>query len=302
MKKPFILTFGSCGWDRIFTASEDGKQKLVYEEEGRKNSHQALAAKRAGADSMLISFVGDDEIGKKVLDSLNNCGIDTRFIKVINGETTEINHQILDEVTKDYSLIRFPSPLSQYYTKEMVSEYKEWILKADAVILVSKQNKDFLEEVINFCYKNNIVTILTVSHDKFDINNKDDFETLKKVSFIACNYKEACSLTKLDDIHEMLKLLPNIIMTHGSDGVYYASCDKVEHEEAIKVDNVVETNGAGDTFAGYFITFYVNGISKDECIRYAQCAAALEIQKMGVLNAIPIKEEVIELYNKTYNN
>lgn len=108
---PFILTFGSCGWDKIFRQNEDGTQELIYEEEGRKNSHQALAAKRAGADSMLISFVGDDEIGKKVLESLNNCGIDTRFIKVIEHESTEINHQIFDPKTKDYSLVRFPSPL-----------------------------------------------------------------------------------------------------------------------------------------------------------------------------------------------
>lgn len=67
-KQPFILTFGSCGWDRVFYKNAAGNEgEFVYEEEGRKNSHQALAAKRAGAISMLVSFVGDDEIGEKVL-------------------------------------------------------------------------------------------------------------------------------------------------------------------------------------------------------------------------------------------
>ena len=37
------------------------------------------------AKSMLVSFVGDDEIGKRVLESLTHCGIDTRFVKVVKG-------------------------------------------------------------------------------------------------------------------------------------------------------------------------------------------------------------------------
>ena len=298
--KNLVLTFGSCGWDKIFSMDKDGNKHLIYEEEGRKNSHQALAAKRVGANSMLISFVGNDEIGKMVLDSLNKCGIDTRFIKTVEGEPTEINHQILDEVTKDYSLVRFPAPLSSYYTPDMVDQYKDWILRADAVILVSKQNKDFLEEIIDFCYKNNILTVSTVSHEKFDVNDKKDFETLKKVSFIAGNYKEVSTLTKKEDINEIFKLLPNIIMTNGSDGVYYMNNDKLIHEEAVKVDNIVETNGAGDTFIGYFIVFYVEGMKKLKCIRLGQCASSLEIQKMGVLNAIPNRSDVIDLYSRLY--
>lgn len=183
----------------------------------------------------------------------------------------------------------------------MVDQYKDWILKAKAVILVSKQNKDFLEEIIDFCYKNNIVTVLTVSHEKFDINNDKDLETLKKVTFIAGNYKEISLLTKKDNINEMFELLPSIIMTDGGNGVYFMDNDKLVHEDAIKVDNIVETNGAGDTFIGYFIVFYIEGISKLKCIRLGQCASSLEIQKMGVLNAIPFRDDVFELYNKIFN-
>lgn len=298
---PFILTFGSCGWDKIFRQNEDGTKALIYEEEGRKNSHQALAAKRAGANSMLISFVGDDEIGKRVLESLNNCGIDTRFVKIVENESTEINHQILDPKTKDYSLVRFPSPLSQYYTPDMVKTYEEWILKADAVILVSKQNKDFLEAIIDFCYDNNIPTVLTISHEKFDISDNKDFETLKKVSFIAGNLSESKALTKKENEHDMLELLPNLIITRGGEGVYFTNeLGEFSHEDAIKVDNVVETNGAGDTFIGTFITYHTRGLDKTTCIRLGQCASSLEIQKMGVLDAIPYKEDIEKVYEEYY--
>lgn len=284
----------------IFSLDKEGNKKLIYEEEGRKNSHQAVAVKRAGANSMLVSFVGDDEIGKKVLESLNNCGIDTRFIKVVSGKSTEVNHQILDETTKDYSLIRFPADLSYIYTKEMVDEYKNWILKADAVILVSKQNKEFLDEIIDFCYKNNIITVLTVSHEKYDINNINDLETLKKITFITGNYKESSTLLKEVDINKMIKTLPNLIVTNGENGVYFMDDGKVVHDKAISVSNVIETNGAGDTFIGYFLEFFIEGKTKLDCIRIGQCASALEIQKMGVLDTIPMRKDVLDLYNKIY--
>ncbi len=114
-----------------------------------------MVALRAGASaSVFVSFVGDDEIGSKVLKSLNECGLDTKYVKVVNGYKTEINEQYLDEVTKDYTLKRGPSELSQNYSFEMVDEYKQDIKLSDIVILVSKQPKDFLCKVMDFSYEN----------------------------------------------------------------------------------------------------------------------------------------------------
>ena len=183
----------------------------------------------------------------------------------------------------------------------MIETYKEWILKADAVILVSKQNKDFLEAIIDFCYENNIPTVLTISHEKFDISDSKDFETLKKVSFIAGNFSEAKTLTKKENEHDMLSLLPDLRITRGGDGVYFTNeLGEFSHEDAIKVDNIVETNGAGDTFIGTFITYYTKGLDKTTCIRLGQCASSLEIQKMGVLDAIPFKDDIERVYEEYY--
>lgn len=302
--KPFVLTFGSTGWDRIFYKNEDGSEELIYEEEGRKNSHQALASKRAGAESMLISFVGNDEIGKKCVESLTNCGIDTRFVKTVPGETTEINHQYIDKITRDYTLKRFPANLSQNYSPSMVDEYKDFILKASFVILVSKQPKDFLTAMINFCSENNIPTVLTISHKKFNISDNSDFETLKKCTFIAGNFEEGKDLTGKIAPEEMLEILPNLILTKGSEGVWFRDENgKLCHEDAVKTKNVVETNGAGDTFIGNLIVIYSEKeLPLTECVKKAMCASTLEIEKMGVLNAIPYREQTEELYAKYFSD
>lgn len=303
VNKPFILTFGSCGWDRIFYKNSDGTKEFVYEEEGRKNSHQALAAKRAGAKSILVSFVGDDEIGSKCLESLKSCGIETQYVNVVRGKETEINIQYIDRETKDYTLERGPAELSQNYDASMVQEYKDLILKADFVVLVSKQPKDFLTEMINFCYNHKIPTSLTISHKKFDIKNSEDFDTLKKCTVIAGNAEEGELLTGLCEPDEMLKILPNLVITKGAEGVWFSDeTGKVCHEMAVKTDNVVETNGAGDTFIGNLVVFLSEKQnSVKENIKKAMCASSLEIQKMGVLSAIPEREQTEALYESYYN-
>lgn len=301
-KKLFIMSFGSSGWDRIYSQTADGNKELVYEEEGKKNSHQAVAAKKAGADAMLISFVGNDEFGGKVIESLKEGGIDTRFVKTVEGETTEVSEQILNKETGEYTVTRLPTKLPQYYYPSMVEEYKEWLLKADAVLLVSKQNKDFLEAMIDFCYKHDIPVAMTVSIRKFDINDKRDIETLKKVKFIAVNYEEACDLTRVEDIEKMLKLLPNMLITKGPDGVYFVDENgEFKHEKAVAVEKVVDTNGAGDTFISNFLVFYLEGQEKTECARRAQCASAIEIQGMGFKNVVPDRKKTDELYDNIYN-
>ena len=298
-----ILTFGSCGWDRIFYKNKDGNEgELIYEEEGRKNSHQAVAAKRAsGGISTLVSFVGDDEIGKKCLESLNKCGIDTRYITVVKGENTEVNHQLLDRETKDYELKRFASPLSQWYGKDTVRMYEKEILDSNFVILVSKQPKEFLTEAINFCHENKIPTVITVSHPNFYIEKEEDVETLKRCKYITGNFKESEALTNKSIPKEMLRTLPNLIITKGAEGVWF--CDengRVCHENAVPAEKVVETNGAGDTFIGYFMVCRAEGKSITESVRMGMCASTIEISKMGVVNAIPYREETEVLYKSNY--
>lgn len=108
-------------------------------------------------------------------------------------------------------------------------------------------------------------------------------------------------MTDKETIEEMFEKLPNLIVTKGGEGVYFVDENgKLAHEEAVKVENIVETNGAGDTFIGNFVVYMSEGMPKTECVRMAQCASSLEIQKMGVLNAIPEREQTKKQYEKFY--
>ena len=82
-----------------------------------------------------------------------------------------------------------------------------------------------------------------------------------------------------------------LVMTLGSDGVFYADAHTSLHQSGFRV-NAVDTTGAGDTFTGFFLGLIMQGRSCAEALRYACAAAALAVTKPGAAPAIPNMAEV----------
>ena len=55
------------------------------------------------------------------------------------------------------------------------------------------------------------------------------------------------------------------------------------------VENIVDTNGAGDAFAGGFLSQFVKGKNLDDCMKAGHWAASIIIQKRGCEIPINIK-------------
>jgi len=61
------------------------------------------------------------------------------------------------------------------------------------------------------------------------------------------------------------------------------------HSPTVKA---VDTTGAGDIFAGGFLTALSQGKPLDCAIKFANHAAAISVTRLGVIDAIPKLEEV----------
>ena len=101
-----------------------------------------------------------------------------------------------------------------------------------------------------------------------------------------------------------------MVVTCGPDPaivvIYDHSKNKIEYInnfEPLLVDkeNIIDTNGAGDSFAGGFLAYYMTGKSIEDCVFAGHYAAAAIIQKRGV--DIPIgKTPDIYGYKKKFIN
>ena len=95
-----------------------------------------------------------------------------------------------------------------------------------------------------------------------------------------------------------------LIVTLGSKGVFFSSNDYKARDiiKGVKVDKVIDTTAAGDTFVGYFAATLARHIAtkgKDNddfdvsaAVKRANAAAAICVQRNGAMQSIPYGYEV----------
>jgi ribokinase len=81
------------------------------------------------------------------------------------------------------------------------------------------------------------------------------------------------------------------IITLGEHGSVLVTADGAQHFYPPKV-KPVDTTGAGDTFAGAFLTELAAGRPAAEAIAFASHAAAISVTRPGVVDAIPTRDQV----------
>lgn len=76
-----------------------------------------------------------------------------------------------------------------------------------------------------------------------------------------------------------------VVITHGTEPTIIACDGKVTLYDIIKLEKekVLDTTGAGDAFVGGFLAQLAQGKAIEDCVRAANYAASLVIQKSGVI-------------------
>ena len=72
-----------------------------------------------------------------------------------------------------------------------------------------------------------------------------------------------------------------LVVTDGSNGGYYYQNGQAVHYDSVKV-KAVDTNGAGDTFHGAFVTAYCRGMNLPNACQFASQVAGYKCANKGV--------------------
>ena len=126
-----------------------------------------------------------------------------------------------------------------------------------------------------------------------------------KITLLFGNKVEMMSLfaaeTEANLIKKMTEHSDNIdslIMTSGNNGATVINNNKIYCEDSIKVENILDTTGAGDLFVSGYIKAYLNGKKPDICLKCANYLASQIIRvDGGKLDIKKIKEYKDEIYS-----
>jgi ribokinase len=290
-----ILVFGSINIDLTFyvdhlvspgeTITSTGLKRSA----GGKGANQAAALAKAGMPVYLAGKIGRD--GDFPLALLNSYGVNTNCVIRYEGATGQAIIQI--DKNKQNGIFLFSGGNGDI-TVEEIHHTLNAFEKGDLIVL---QNEiSCLGEIMEAAGKRGLRICLTPSPYTRTIEELP----LDLVDIFFVNEIEGTALAAADPgtpIPAVLDILTErfpgaeIILTAGKEGAYYGSGEIREKADSVDVA-VVDTVGAGDTFAGYFIAARHKNFSVKQAMLIASQAASLAVSRVGAMEAIPSASEV----------
>jgi fructokinase len=248
----------------------------------------AYHLKRLGVDPGLITRVGLDDPGKKLIQLMERNGISTDFFQMdFELNTGKVIATVLENKEVVYDIQR---PVA--WDNIQWDEYFEPLLASDPYFvfgsLVARSEVS----------RNTLSRLLEMAKFKvLDLNLRPPFysrelieKIIKGVSLLKLNLAELELVTGWFSPYksetERIKILqdrfniPNIVVTRGGDGVVFNK-DGIIYEHPGFVVELADTIGSGDAFLAAFITKFLQGASPPEVLEFASALGALVASYTG---------------------
>lgn len=289
-----ILNFGSINIDIFFAVDhivrpgETISADSIEKRPGGKGLNQSVALAKVSDQVFHAGNIGRD--GLFILDLMKEYDIDTSLIRFSEEDTGNAIIQV-DENGENsivlYKGANFDNSIE--YVDQVLDKFK----KDDIIVLQNEIN--LMPHIVEKAYERGMKIVLNPSPITAEIEKID----LAKVDLLLVNETEAKALAAVSDPKDAIKYFrenyPEMkgVMTLGKDGSMYFDKESEVFQDSFKVD-AVDTTGAGDTFTGYFVTYYYKGEKIEKCLEMAAKASALSVTKKGASVSIPSHEMVLD--------
>jgi fructokinase len=249
----------------------------------------AIRMASLGINAQIISRVGNDLIGKELIQFIAENGVDTSSIQIDKThDTGEVIVQLDAKGSASYT-INYPVAWDKI---SCTAEDEIKVKKADALIFGSLVCRDTIShesllEIINYA-----------KYAIFDVNLRAPFYTkellinlMMQSDFIKFNDDELYEISDYlnSPYHSLEQNLlyiakqtntKHICVTKGSHGAVLYYNEKLYYNSGYKID-VVDTVGAGDSFLASLLSYLLMGYDPQNAIDFACAMGAMVAQCEG---------------------
>lgn len=265
---------------------------------GGSAANTLIAVAQLGGRGFYSCKVADDETGDFYTKDLLASGLETNLVE---GRQDGITGKCLVMITPDAdrTMNTFLGITETFSEAELREDQlkKSQYLYMEGYLVTSPTGKAAAIKARDLAKANGVKTALTFSDPGIVGYFKTGFEEMigEGVDIIFCNEGEAKSFTGSDDLRTafevMKKVAKTFVITTGASGAMLWDGAKEIQVVAAPVE-AVDTNGAGDMFAGAFLYALTQGKSFGEAGKLAcACAGKLVTQFAPRLK----KEQTLEI-------
>ncbi len=283
-----VVSFGEILWDKLPSGKLPGGAPLNFGY--RLNSFEKSIS--------IISKVGDDALGKKLIKFLNKNGLDTEHIQISKiYKTGEVNVSIDKNGIADYDIL---NPVAwddiSLNSKNIELTKNSSVFVFGSLICRNMTSRRTLKELLKIApfklfdvnlrfpyYDLNLIKELMMCSDFIKFN----YEEIEEIFTIYIN-KKATLENMIETISEKTKT-KNICVTMGEKGACYYTNNSFYYQDGFKI-NISDTVGAGDSFLATLVEGILNKTKPQEILKKACAVAALVASKRGATTKVSLTE------------
>lgn len=310
-----ILTVGEILIDLTQSGVSENGIPIYSANPGGAPANVAVAASRLGASAAFIGKVGNDAYGGFLLKTLNNNNVNTDGVIIENSANTTLAVVSVNEMgERDFAFYRKNSADTLLSENEITDQQlgNTRILHFGSVSLTDEPSRTATLSAVSRA-KTFGATITYDPNYRARLWNSEAeaVEQMKKplsiVDILKVSDEEIPLICGTDNIEEAARQLcvqydiALVLVTLGAKGAYYRFKDYEGVVPGVKV-TVADTNGAGDTFFGAFLSrmahmkkYNPSKLSKEDIMQalaFANRAAAITTSRSGAIPAMPTLDEV----------
>ena len=257
-----------------------------------------------GTQVGFISKLGADPLGKMAAERLSAAGVDVSRIKQAAGNTSTGLTVVLP-FRQHRHMFTYPGTMFEMQYSDIDLDY---LHSARHFHLSSFYlHRALRPQVLNLfqqAKQAGLTTSLDTNDDPENQWAQDLLEVLKYVDIFLPNEREAKNIARTDDLSQALNLLAGlskiVVVKCGSGPAICRSGDK-QWSLAPPPVQLVDDIGAGDTFDSGFIHAYLLGAKLEDCLAFANIAAAYSVTKPGGTEAFRDHSALLSFIRQQWN-
>ena len=270
---------------------------------GGKGSNQAVAARRAGAETMFITKIGKDTFGEMAMKLYADEGINSKYVWEIPEMATGAASIVVNEETGDNAIIVVPGAADAMVPDDL--DTAEAGIADCAFFMASLEVPiPVMQHGLEVAKRNGVPTILNPAPAAIlpdEVYGLSDYFTPNETEAAIL---AGIPVVTIEDAEEAAKIflqrgIDTVVITLGEKGAYVRNSVINQHVPAFDMGGkVLETTGAGDAFNGGFAYALAEGMSLIEAVRFGSATASISVTRLGTAPAMPVNSEIQDLLNK----
>lgn len=303
-----VLSFGETM--AMFVAEQTGDLAQVSQFHKRiagADSNVAIGLSRLGFNVAWLSRVGDDSLGRFVVDTLSREGLDCRHVAVDPLHPTGFQFKSREEAGAD--------PQVEYFRKGSAASHLSVADISPALLQARHLHATGIPPALSAATGELSRALMTQMRQagnsvSFDPNLRPSLwasqaQMIAEINALAGladwvlpGLGEGRLLTGFDDPADIAAFYLDqgaeaVAIKLGADGAYYSTQLDQGFIAAVPVEKVVDTVGAGDGFAVGMISALLEKLSFPEAVRRGNWVGSRAVQSRGDMEGLPTRAELL---------